>query len=71
MKKATRVHCRTTLLIATLLALAACSGETHHAHYAGTPNEWWSDNYVAMLQDANDSGGSSVVASKPVRMRIF
>jgi hypothetical protein len=60
------------LLVTTamLLMLTACSGETHHASLTGTPDNWWSDNYLAMWQqDAQDaSAGIGTSKAKPLTL---
>ena len=59
------------LTAALLLALAACSDETHHDNMAGgAPNNWWSDNYLTMVADANGMNATPAAPGKPVRMKL-
>jgi len=64
---------RTVIVLSSFTVLAACgmNESQQHAKYEGTPNEWWSDNYVTMLQEVDDSSTPTVAAARPVRMRIF
>ena len=55
-----------------LLMLAACDDRSQHASADRVPDEWWSDNYLAMLQDAKDVRGGSMNAEEetPARIRL-
>lgn len=64
---------RSTCAVMALFVLAACGSSTDTSHMAsnGTPDEWWSDNYLAMLQDAQDVNGAPPAPKQTSRMRLF
>ncbi len=64
-------YLRMALVASSLLVLAACSAQEDHASVLqGTPDDWWSDNYFAMLQAAG-SDESADAAAKPIRIRLY
>jgi hypothetical protein len=72
MKRRTSTLARTFAMMTLAAALTACGSEDpYQASLSGTPNEWWSDNYMAMLQDAEETSGVEVASKKPTRLRLY
>ncbi len=70
MKHTTRIQSITAL--AALVLLAACgTSESHHSSYAGTPSDWYSGSYMAMLDDAKSEQPMTMASKKPVRLRLY
>lgn len=65
------VLCRAATCLLLAFALTACDARSDHAALNGTPDDWWSDNYFALLQDANEGNAAAASGNRPVvRMRL-
>lgn len=71
MKRTVTLCLRPLILLACLTACEATSSTAPRAQYEGTPQDWWSDNYMTLVQDLNADATVAQPTPRASRIRLF